>query len=185
MRSTSPVCSILLLPIATACMNTATAVADPPQGQAFLFEVSYVNYAWGFAASGFHLDREGDVWRYTLEAPWPGADASSFTEEQLLEKYDAGRALLTQVEADRLRRMFALVDDAERGPLTDPVHRCADAGTVEFIAWMYDSATARYKPVPLRQEGDWARDNRSAAARELVRWLKELVPGSGISGCEP
>lgn len=185
MRKTSLFLPAFLFAGLAGCTLSSTDEGDTPIDQEFLFEVEYVNFAWGLTWKGFYVDHDGDVWTYELDAPWPHADASSYTAQELLEKYEAGRVKVAHVDGDRLRRMFDLVDDAARGTLTDPVNRCADAGEVSFRAWSSDTATERYRPVLLRQEGDWARENTSAAARELYSWLKSLVPGFGLMGCEP
>lgn len=185
MRMTSLVAPALLLAALGGCTLSSTDTDDPGIDQTFVFEVEYVNFAWGLQWRGFYVDHEGDAWTYELSKPWPHADKPAFTEAELLEKYTVGRVKAAHVDGDRLREMFARVAEAARGALTDPVTRCADAGAVTFAAWRQDAAASRYTKLLLRQEGDVARRNTSAAAQELYTWLRALVPGVGILGCEP
>jgi len=185
MSPTRRILGLTVLAAAAACSDSATGLGDIPDDQEFLFEVEYVNYAWGFVWKGFHVDRDGGVRTYQLGTTWPHAGDASFSPEALTEKYDEQRERISTVALDELRERVASIPDAAAGPLADPVQRCADAGTVTFTAWTFDSGTKRYAPVLLRMNGDVARENHSSAANALYGWLAALVPGFGLGGCEP
>jgi hypothetical protein len=185
MSPTRRILTLTALAAAAACSNSATDLGDIPDDQEFLFEVEYVNYAWTFIWKGFHVDRDGGVRSYQLGTPWPHAGDASFSPETLNEKYAEAPESVSTVALDELGRRVASIPAAAAGPLADPVQRCADAGTVTFTAWIFDSGTKRYQPVLLRMNGDVARENRATAANELYAWLATLVPGFGLGGCEP
>jgi hypothetical protein len=185
MSPLSRIIPMATLALVAGCARSSTDLGDIPDDQDFLFEVEYVNYAWGFVWRGFHVDRNGDVRSYTLESSWPHVGANTFSKAELLEKYDVGPARIGTIDLDKLRRMVATIPAAAAGALGDPVQRCADAGTVSFVAWTFDAGTARYSPTVLRMEGDIARENRATEAYELYAWLQTLAPGFGIAGCEP
>ena len=50
----------------------APAIVDPPTtGQAYLFEVSYVNFAWGLRWVGIVIEADGAIVAYEREEPPP------------------------------------------------------------------------------------------------------------------
>ncbi len=175
----------LLVTSAASC----STFADPPlpADQRFLFEVEYVNYAWGFSWHGTVIDRTGVVARYDLGdgEPWPHSDKETVTEAQLLQKYNRGREVVGQVDRGDLLDAFGLVGTAARGELEGPLDRCRDAGGLSFRAFQYDPVTESYHPVLLRTEGDFAWRNRAAAATTLYRWLAEVTKTSADGGCAP
>ncbi|HEX8691719.1 MAG TPA: hypothetical protein VF746_04815 [Longimicrobium sp.] len=186
--------SRLLSTFAAAAVLAASGAAcsqltggEPLEPGSVLFEVEYVNFAWAPTWYGFHVDRDGNVSRYRLDNPRPADSADEvFSEAELRAKYDQNGQLLTTLPSGEVLARYQRVDEAIAGPYTEPRGTCADAGGVRYSAMVYDASTGAYRRVLLRQTGDIARANLSAAARELFAWLKQLDPEfAQISGCDP
>jgi hypothetical protein len=162
---------VLLLALLPACHWLPN---DEPVAEAqYLFEVQYLNHAWGYQLSGFYIDDRGRVYRYDhSDAVWQPARWDVFTPAELAQKFSRNRTGDGQVDAVTLRAMHALIDPASRGPLSDPVARCADAGTHTYLAYQFEAGV--YRPVLLYQAGDLAQLNRSESARVLFAWLRTI-----------
>lgn len=174
--------------LAAGCARPAAAGEEPDPRPAatgtYVFEVEHVNYAWGARREGFHVDADGTVWRYK-GTPGAGEDRGGpVSGSALAAKYAAGREPLRDVGAAEVARRAAEIGTAE-GALDEPLHPCADFGTITFRAYRHDAATDTYRPVLLHQAGDVAVANRAPAALALTAWLRSLDPRFGANDCEP
>jgi len=176
----------LLSAIAALALASCAEPLTPPEPGEYLFEVEYVNFAWGFSYHGFVVGGDGRVYSYDLSdtrQPPPAGD--EFTPGELQAKYAHRSALVGSVSAAEAQSRYARVADALAGALTPEQGACADAGTTRFTALVFDAATGKYRRVLLHQRGDVARTNTSPAARELFHWLAD-VTGNGLSTvCDP
>jgi hypothetical protein len=164
----------LVLLLIAGCELTSSDDALSDQ-QMFLFQVEYVNYAWGAAWNGLYVDHVGRIYTYDLSGEsWTPQSETSFTTEELLAKYTHNKERIDTLDPADLAEQRALIPAAGAGILTEPTPRCADFGTLTFSAFTYDARTDRYTPVLLQQEGDMARTNTSNSAALLVTWLKTL-----------
>jgi len=169
---------------AVSCAETLTPAPDPGS---VLFEVEYVNFAWGRSWNGFVLDAEGRVYAYDLGDTnlWP-AEGDVFAASELEAKYAHQRRLVTTVAATEAASRYARVADALSGTLTPPKGVCADAGTVRYSALLFDASAGTYRRLLLHQRGDVAQANTSPAARELYRWLEQVTSTHvGAEFCNP
>lgn len=162
--------------------NSPTVGKDPtsepdtnPVGEGkFLFERTYVNYAWGYRLQGSYIDNRGNIYSYAYPrgaSPWIPANSDSLTEAELRAKYDSSATLTGHTDLDALRWMYALIPGAAQGTIADPVQRCADFGAVDYLAYVYSPETQTYKTVLLYQAGDMAMMNTSGDAHRLYHSL--------------
>ena len=165
----------LLLPVLWTCGDAPTGTIDDIEQQ-YLFEVEHVNMAWGLFWAGLVVERDGSVYAFDhSHAAWNGASNTFFSEEELQEKYSHGRRLVGHVDDGTLVRQFERIRDVGND-FEESILLCADAGVLAYRAWRYDPADGAYIPRALREEGDTARRNTSAAAEALAEWLRELIP---------
>jgi hypothetical protein len=144
-------------------------------GQRILFEMEYVNFAWGHQHRGFYVDSDGGVWTYDVSGtPWEPARHDAYTLEELEAKYGSRREPLTTVPARKIEEMRRLIESASRGGLTEPVGNCADFGSITYRAFEYDADGSLYRPVLLYQAGDVALKNTSLSAARITGWLMEI-----------
>jgi len=166
--------------LAVAFTIGACELVDPvPVGQQYLFDVSYVNFAWGLRWVGLVVEANGDVVAYERDQPWTPAQWDSFTQGELEQRYATNRRVVGHVSRDDLVRRMARLDRVG-SDYTSPEFTCADAGTVTYQGYEYDEQAGSYTPVVVRQEGDSARQNRSQAGHEIAGWLMNLAVDSEI-----
>jgi hypothetical protein len=178
---------VLPLALSLAGASCTEPLAPPAPGEV-LFEVEYVNFAWGRSWHGFVVESDGKVYSYDLAdtGQWPPAEEDHFPASELEAKYAHQRRLVTAVTPTEAASRYARVGEAAAGSLTPPQGVCADAGTLRYSALLYDASTGTYRRLLLHQAGDVARTNTSPAARELYRWLADVTaPGAEASICDP
>jgi hypothetical protein len=158
--------------------DVGTIDAAPPPGQRILFEVSYENHAWGSALKGLFITVDGAVYSYDYYASaeagsYPPAVIFPATEQEIASRYGATPQRTSSVPVGELLARHALVESAAWGVLLKE-YTCDDAGETSYVGYLYDSATARYTRVILGIDGDMAARNVSAAAGELMSWLRQF-----------
>jgi hypothetical protein len=174
----------LVLSLSAASCTESLALPDPGS---VLFEVEYVNFAWGRSWNGFVVDAEGRVSSYDLGDTnlWP-PEGDVFTATELEAKYAHQRQLVTTVAASEAASRYARVADALAGSITPPKGACFDAGTVRYSALLFDASTGTYRRLLLHQRGDVGQTNTSPAARELYHWLEQVTSTDvGAKVCDP
>lgn len=183
-RLFSTLTAAVLVASGSACSSAVGG--EPLEPGSVLFEVEYVNFAWAPTWVGFYVDRDGNVFRYRLDDPGPSGSADEvFSEAELREKYDQNPELLKTLDASEVAARYQRADEAIAGPYTEPRNACADAGVIRYSAMVYVPSAGTYRRVLLRQTGDVARANLSAAARELFAWLKQVDPQFAGISCDP
>lgn len=157
-----------------------------PGDQAILFEVSYVNHAWGYRCSGWYINGEGERFSYEYEQdddPWQPQNYEAITEQELLTKFSHGAKFLGSIDSAAVASAKNLIPASAVGGLSDTVWRCADFGAVSYTAYMRDHSSLTYHPVPLYEHGDWAFRNLSGEARWLFDWLRDVSGEQGEIPC--
>ncbi len=140
--------------------------------QHYLFDVYYVNFAWGYRLQGAYIDNRGNVVTYDHSAAvWSPEDPEHPTEAELAEKYSANADTVAVVAPLTLRYQAFLIGGAGAGPLSDPVQTGFDMGAWTKVAYRYDAAAERYERVLLDTAGDVTQTNLSPEASRLIRWL--------------
>lgn len=158
--------------------------------QKYLFEYYYINHAWGFRFSGVYVDNNGNVVNYD----YPGSEKfnRNRTEEGLDSRFNIkGHERIKDVfkkdaapkviEQAKIIEMFQKIDAASKGGYSKGVNTANDAGSYVFICYKFNKDTQKYTKVLLSEAGDWSKYNTSEEAKELVEWLKTVIPGSRSS----
>lgn len=180
---------VAAVPITITCLYGPGVARDEtappiPSEQQFVFEISHENAAWGYRRGGRYIDNQGGVFEYQSRRHWRQSPEGGLTEADLLRKFAGSRRLDVTVDQPTLRKMYTLIESARKGGLSDPRPRCRDAGTIQYLAYVYDGHSRRYQPVLLYQAGDIALKNQAEAARVLYEWLFTLS-GGAARGCDP
>ncbi len=152
----------------------------------FLFDRTYINFAWGYTLRGAYIDNYGDMYTYEYPesaSPWTPVDFDFPTEAELMAKFGSSPTLIGRVDRDQLRRMHSLIPAAEQGTLSDPVHVCADAGGTSYVAYVYLPETQTYKAVLLYLAGVYAQKNTSREADRLYHSMREAFGTTGPEAC--
>jgi hypothetical protein len=156
------------------------------EAERVLLDVEYINLAAGTTYFGFHVDGSGNVYRYDRNGTsWERQDSAVHTPSELAGKYVPINNLLFTRPRAEVRELIPTIDEAALGPLSTPHTPCADAGTLKYLAYTYDADAGRYTPVLLRAEGDFAQLNTSAAAQDLIAYIRSLALLPELQGCDP
>jgi hypothetical protein len=156
---------------------------DGIPSQEYLFEISYLNFAWGYLHLGLVIDRNGDIWSYDVSDLDPRFEDPAdgiYTQEQLDFKFGHERRYLETIGEDRLARMYFLIEPASEGELSDPVNRGHDAGAMSYLGYLYDEETGLYHRVLFYQGGDFEVENTSEAGRTGRKLLYEIGRAFGL-----
>jgi hypothetical protein len=170
---------------ALAACNTETTGLNGSTGPVLL-EIEYVNYAWTPQFFGFFVDATGDVYSYNREgAQWAHRDATVVTEEQLTQKFSLKRVLVTTRDSAEVANVAARITQVNTTQLSAEKFVCADAGILTYRAYQYHAGSRTYTPVPLRMQGDLARQNTSQAAQDLIAYIRSLGLLTEMGDCGP
>ncbi|HDL03137.1 MAG TPA: hypothetical protein ENH25_03290 [candidate division Zixibacteria bacterium] len=154
-----------------------------PEGQKYIFEIEYINWAWGYRLEGRVIDYKGDIYDYSYghnDTPWDTAQSGILTESDLDAKFDHNQVFVGTIPRDTLLKYFYLVEAAGEGPYSPVVNACFDFGTLTVRAYQYESATGAYNSVMMYMIGDFARKNLSPAAEIIFDWMYEDIFGESI-----
>lgn len=178
--------SVAACPLLLVALAGCSGITTPGRSGTTVFEVEYVNFAWVPTWRGFAIDTTGAVHRYDLNGrPWNPKQLDYPSREELATKYASNTQPAGNVDPAQFEIMQARAGRAAAGPISEPTHLCADAGTLTYTAWLYDSEQDAFRRVVLWREGDMAQLNQSSDARALVEWLRSLQLVPPIQGCQP
>ena len=164
---------LLCLLFLAGCEKTSNDLSDIDQ--LVLFQVDYINHAWGYRHSGFFVDSTGMVKSYDLPGSWNSPDSYGFIpESELHENLDKAIKGECSVDKDEILTNLNLLYKAQKGTITDPVNVAADAGTTSYYGYIYDPSGDRYKQILLRQNGDFEVKNTSREALKIYKWLEQI-----------
>jgi hypothetical protein len=140
--------------------------------QTALFEVQYINYAWGYQHSGSIIDASGDIREFHLPLSWNYPDSAGYISVADMEKNLAqlGEKSCT-VNKYNLKNFTDKLIGAQKGKLTDPEHQMCDFGSLSYSGYIYEPGNNRYKHVLIRQTGDFYVENKSREASDIYDWL--------------
>lgn len=177
--------SLIATGAAVLVLGCGTATAPGEVGRVLL-EIDYQNYAFKATNFGFYIDNNGDVYRWDRNGvPWELQDSTTIYPGDLSDKYLPIRTVISTVPKSDLTNISAQIAAAADGPFSTPKHQCADAGTLTYRAFKPETNPERLTVILLRQEGDIAQQNTSAAAQSLIAYIRSLKLLDEISGCDP
>lgn len=153
--------------------------------QKYLFEISYVNHAWGHVMKGVCIDHFGHIVSYDCSlSQWTPVNPKEISLSELERKYSDSKQTVGVVDKDILYEMYGKIKAACEGELSKQVHIGMDAGITEFIGYEYHQETHHYVPVTLYRRGDWEQSNQSPEAKELTYWLRSVLAASRLQDSE-
>ena len=147
----------------------------------YVFEVSYVNFAWGHQHNGLFVDATCGIYRYEYgrgDPVWLAGPDDTYSSEELDTKYSPGRTYVGRVDIEELLAVQALIGPASAGEFV-PGRPIPDLGTTSWGAYLFDADTATHRYVPLASEGGSPGANVSDEARQLTEWLKGVAGRPG------
>lgn len=174
MKTRSFLISLCMIAVAIAlpgCSDDEISVSDE---QEILFEVNYVNYAWGFQNNGFLIDKKGRVRTYDKPKDWKFANAGPFTVAEMDERVAKTTISKYTVPANELSEYVNKLRRVSDKEYTDPVSVGADMGASSFYMYRYDTGSKTYQAVLLQSVGDNSVYNKDSDAKEIADWLVKV-----------
>ncbi len=141
-----------------------------------IFQVEYINYAWGKQHYGFLITPDGTKHTYNNPEGWFFSDDKKIGAEDFLSNLTACTAGGT-VDLGKLNQMKALVLKVDENQLTTPQNTMKDAGSESYSIYVKDEQNGTYRQVILSTKGDWSQKNKDKHALEIVSWLVQLNNG--------
>jgi hypothetical protein len=143
--------------------------------QAMLFQVDYVNYAWGYQHNGFIIDSEGNILTYKNPENWNFPD-KNLTLNQSLVKANLGSCTNTgkKVPSEELKKYAGYIKNISLSKVTAPKNVAADAGSLQYICYQYSDSSGIYKGSIIKMEGDFTCENLNFFSKKVSLWLKNI-----------
>jgi len=143
--------------------------------QAILFQLDYVNYAWGYQHNGFVIDNEGNILTYNNPQDWnfPDNELTLFesqVEENISKCVPTGR----KITSDELKKYSNYIKNIASSKVTALKNAGADAGSHEYICYQFSESTRKYKGHIIKMEGDFTCENLNYYSKKVVVWMKNI-----------
>lgn len=153
-----------------------SSVNEQPQNNSsnIIFEVEYLNYAWGISYNGIMIDNEGKEYSYN-----PAKDTiphlyhadGLYTEQELQAKYGHVKTYIKTIPTDTLNWSHNLANQVTTTDYSDTTRVGADMGSLTYALYLYRPQINKYQKIILKEEGDMAFYNKSQSAVTLAVWL--------------
>jgi hypothetical protein len=149
--------------------------------QAILFQLEYVNYAWGYQHKGFIIDNEGNVLTYSNPEDWNFPD-NNFTlnESQVADNINKCFQTSKKIPKEELHKYTNYIKNIASSKITALKNVAADAGSLEFICYQFSESTGTYKGSLIKMEGDFTCENLNFYSKKVVAWMKDI--NNNLSG---
>ena len=143
--------------------------------QAILFQVDYVNYAWGYQHNGFIIDNEGRVLTYKNPQEWifPDKDlklSGSQVHDNIEKCHFSGKT----IPREELIKYARYIKNITSSKVTAPKNVAADAGSLEYICYQFSETSGTYKGSLIKMEGDFTCENLNFFSKKVSTWLKNI-----------
>ena len=143
--------------------------------QAILFQVDYVNYAWGYKHNGFLVDNQGNILTYKNPQVWNFPDKDfNLSENQVRD--NIGNCLNTgkKIAKEELKKYANHIKNISSSKVTALKNVSADAGSIEYICYQFSEKTGIYKGTLIKMEGDFTCENLNFFTKKVTTWLKNI-----------
>jgi hypothetical protein len=143
--------------------------------QSILFQVDYVNYAWGYQHNGIIIDNEGNVLSYKNPQSWNFTDNElNITEAQVRENMAICLNSVKKISSDELNKYAGYIKNISSSKVTAPKNVAADAGSLVYTCYQYSEKSGTYKGSIIKTEGDFTSENLNFYSKKVTAWLKSI-----------
>jgi hypothetical protein len=169
---TLTICLILLSTLfITGCKRNVSI----NEKQAMLFQVDYVNYAWGYQHNGFIIDNQGNVLTYKNPQIWNFPDNDfALTENQVHENMENCVSSGKKIPLEELKKYASYIKNISSSKITALKNVAADAGSMQYICYQFSENPGIYKGSLIKLEGDFTRENLNFFSKKVSNWLKNI-----------
>jgi hypothetical protein len=164
--------TLLFLTLIISGCKKNTAINEK---QAILFQVDYVNYAWGYQHNGIIIDNEGNILSYKNPQSWNFTDNElNITEAQVLENVAFCLNSGKKISSDELNKYAGYIKNISSSKVTAPKNVAADAGSLVYTCYKYSEKSGTYKGFIIKTEGDFTSENLNFYSKKVTAWLKNI-----------
>jgi len=143
--------------------------------QAILFQVEYVNYAWGYQHDGFIIDNAGNVLTYKNPQNWNFPDKEfNISESQVIENIGMCLNSGKKIPVEELRKYSSYIKNISSSKVTKLKNVAADAGSMQYICYKFSEKSGIYKGCLIKMEGDFTCENLNFFSKKVSAWLKNI-----------
>jgi hypothetical protein len=143
--------------------------------QVILFQIDYLNYAWGYQHSGFIIDNHGDIFTYMNPENWNFPDKDfSLTGNQVMENLQRCLYSGKKIPQEELIKYAGYIKNLSSSKVTALKNVAADAGSLEYICYQFSEKTGGYKGYLIKMEGDFTCQNLNFYSKRVAMWLKNI-----------
>ena len=143
--------------------------------QTMLFQVDYVNYAWGYQHNGFIIDNQGNVMTYKNPQIWNFPDKDfKLSESQVIENFKSCLNSGNKIPAAELKKYAGYIKNISLSQVTALKNVAADAGTMQYICYQFSENLRTYKGHLIKEEGDFTCENLNFFSKRVTTWLKNI-----------
>ena len=168
---------ILLTSVITCCKKGAVI----SEKQSILYQVDYVNYAWGYQHSGFYIDNGGNVLTYKNPQDWNFLDINFSLSESLVQE-NMKHCIVSgkKIPTEELNKYANYIKNISSSKITALKNVAADAGSLEYICYLYSEKNGTYKGYIIKREGDFTCENLNFFSKKVTLWLKNINDTIGV-----
>jgi hypothetical protein len=143
--------------------------------QAILFQLEYVNYAWGYQHNGFIIDYEGNVLTYNNPEKWNFPDTDfSLSENQVIENIGSCIRSGKKIPKEELQKYTNYIKNISSSKVSAIKNEGADAGSLDFICYQFSEITGMYKGCLIKKEGDFTCENLNFYSKKVAAWMRDI-----------
>jgi hypothetical protein len=143
--------------------------------QAILFQLDYVNYAWGYQHNGYIIDKDGNILIYNNPENWNFPDNNfGLTEHQVSENIASCYLSERKIAKDELQKYSNYINNIASTKITALKNVAADAGSLEYICYQYSENSGMYKGTLIKKEGDFTCENLNFYSKKVASWMREV-----------
>jgi hypothetical protein len=143
--------------------------------QAMLFQVDYVNYAWGYQHTGFIIDNAGNILTYKNPQNWNFPDKDlNLSESQVRSNLECCLKTGKKISSQELKKNSGYIKNISSSQVTAMKNVAADAGSLQYICYQYSESMGTYKGTLIKMEGDFTCENLNFFSKKVSAWLKNI-----------
>jgi hypothetical protein len=143
--------------------------------QRMLFQVEYINYAWGYLHTGFIIDSEGNVLTYKNPQDWNFPD-KDFSINQNQVKENISKCVISgeKIPKAELQKYANYIKNISSSRVTALKNVAADAGSLQYLCYQFSENSGTYKSCLIKMEGDFTCENLNFFSKKVSIWLKNI-----------
>jgi hypothetical protein len=143
--------------------------------QAILFQVDYINYAWGYQHTGFIIDNAGNILTYKNPQNWNFPDKDlNLSDSQVHSNLESCIKTGKKISPAELQKNAGYIKNISSSKITAMKNIAADAGSIEYLCFQFFEKSGTYKGTLIKKEGDFTCENLNFFSKKVAAWLKNI-----------